>query len=192
MPRLNPAAIGLRVHSGWAMLVAVSGSMEAPVVLDRRRIVIADRAIRGSVQPFHEAKELGLAKAQGFLDRCAESSLGVARTEVRKAIVELRGYEVTRCGILLGSGRRAGLEATLRSHAAIHTAEGEFFRDVLRRAVEDCGLEVKGVREKELFAVCGVGELEMLRRLKAMGKALGAPWTQDEKFAALAGWMALK
>jgi hypothetical protein len=34
-----------------------------------------------------------------------------------------------------------------------------------------------------------VSELE--RRVQEMGKPLGPPWTQDQKYAALVAWMAL-
>src|ERR1700680_4913840 len=79
MPRLTRAAIGFRVHSGWAAVVAVAGSPLSPVVLDRRRIEIADRSIHGSVQPYHAAKELGMSKAESFLKRCSESSQALAQ-----------------------------------------------------------------------------------------------------------------
>jgi hypothetical protein len=74
-------------------------------------------------------------------------------------------------------------EATLASHPAIHTAEGEFFRSVVRCACEDCGLHCHGVKEKELEAhVASIADL---------GKLLGPPWQRDQKFAALAAWVVL-
>jgi hypothetical protein len=30
-----------------------------------------------------------------------------------------------------------------------------------------------------------------MRRVAALGRPLGAPWTQDEKFASLIAWLAL-
>lgn len=36
------AALGLRAHSGWAALVAAGGYGEAPIVMDRRRISLAE------------------------------------------------------------------------------------------------------------------------------------------------------
>jgi hypothetical protein len=93
-------------------------------------------------------------------------------------------HEVVRCGVLLGSGRPLPeLAAILASHALIHTAEGELFRDALVWAARECGLPVTGVREKGLNAAA-------LKRLDALGKALGPPWTQDQKYATLAALMA--
>lgn len=167
-----------------------------PIVLDRRRIDITDRAVHGSVQPYHAAKELGLAKAQSFLDSCADASRARAGDALRKAMDGLRDFKVTGCGILTGSGRpMTTLEATLASHAAIHTAEGEFFRNAIRHAADHWQLPCRGVREKELFKVAavdfGVSAEEVTRLLAKIGKELGPPWSQDEKYAALAGWLAL-
>ena len=33
---------------------------------------------------------------------------------------------------------------------------------------------------------------ELMRRVTALGGALGSPWSQDEKFATLAAWLALR
>jgi hypothetical protein len=107
-----------------------------------------------------------------------------------------RGHEVVGCGILLSSGRPAAtLAATLASHALIHTAEGELFRNALTHASEHCDLRVTGVRERELFAR-GVAELrvpvdELRHRVTEMGQPIGPPWRQGEKHAALVGWLVL-
>jgi len=54
---------------------------------------------------------------------------------------------------------------------------------------------VQGIREKELFGTAskalGIQETILKRRVAALGKALGPPWSQDEKFAALAAWLTL-
>ena len=99
-------------------------------------------------------------------------------------------------GILLASGRPLpGLAATLASHALIHTAEGELFREALAQASESAGLTVLGVREREAYergaAALRLASDKLRLRLSEMGRAVGAPWTQDEKLAALAAWLVL-
>jgi hypothetical protein len=88
------------------------------------------------------------------------------------------------------------LAEALASHTMLHTAEGQFYRDALRDASEHFGVAVMGVREKELFArateMLRMGESEIRRRIATMGKAIGPPWSQDEKLAAVAGWLVLK
>jgi hypothetical protein len=51
------------------------------------------------------------------------------------------------------------------------------------------------VKERELFergtAELGIPADALQQRLSEMGRAMGAPWRQDEKYAAMAGWLAL-
>jgi hypothetical protein len=192
------AAIGLRAHSGWAALVVVAGSADSPEVIARRRIEIADPKIHGSKQPFHAAEPLEFPDAKAHIERCQESTRKLAREALQAAMDGLRDKRVAviGCGIILGSGRALPvLEAILKSHALIHTAEGEFFRNALLEASSHCGIPVFGVKEKELFeraaATLARPSSELERRVQDMGKAIGPPWTQDQKYAALAAWMVL-
>jgi hypothetical protein len=89
-------------------MVAVSGSPTEPEVIDRRRIQIAPATIAGSVQPYHTARGLGIAKARKFLDRARMAACEIAVAELRKAMNDLRGRAVA-CGILMGSGKIPGL-----------------------------------------------------------------------------------
>ncbi len=195
---MNKAAIGLRAHSGWAALVALAGPTASPQVIARRRIEIADPGIRGSKQPFHAAEPLQFPDAKAFIARCSASTGRLAREALQAAMDGLRDRrsEPVGCGIILGSGRTLpGLEAILKSHAMIHTAEGEFFRAALVEACEHCGIPVLGIKEKELYEQAAahfhtpVSELQ--HRIQEMGKSVGPPWTEDQKYAALVAWMAL-
>jgi hypothetical protein len=58
------------------------------------------------------------------------------------------------------------------------------FRDVLMWAAKECGLPVIGVREKSLDAAS-------LQSIGSLGKLIGPPWTQDQKYATLAALMLL-
>ena len=135
-------ALGFRAHSGWAVAVAVAGSLDRPVVLDRRRIEIAGAGVPR--QPYHAAAELEPEKAEEFLRRCREKCAPVTTAAVG-ALME--GKAVVAAGILFAAGQALpDLPAILRSHALIHTAEGEFYREVLMRACEACSLPVMRVR----------------------------------------------
>ena len=39
---MKPAAIGVRVHSGWGAVVAVAGQNGAEEIIERRKVVIID------------------------------------------------------------------------------------------------------------------------------------------------------
>lgn len=195
---LKPVTIGCRAHSGWAVLVILAGPVSSPTILDRRRIVIADPAIPGSKQPYHTAEQLPFKQAERLVTRCTERSQALARQELRAAVDHARnsGHAVAGCGIVLASGRPLpDLAATLASHALIHTAEGEMFRNVIADASRELNVPVTGVKERELLAqasaVLGKSDKELQSYLQKLGRELGPPWTQDEKCATLAAWLAL-
>jgi len=192
------AALGFRAHSGWAALVVAAGPLEGPTVLDRRRIEITDPGIPGSKQPYHAAQRLSLPRAEQYLGRCIEKTKLLARGRVSAVVDEVRekGYAVVSAGILAASGRPlTTLEATLASHALIHTAEGELFRNALIEACEQLKLAVTKVSERELYARAetqlGLPFGELRRRVAELGRPLGPPWGQDQKHAALVAWLAL-
>jgi hypothetical protein len=190
------AALGLRAHSGWAALVALAGPPDAPRVVDRRRIEMAEGD--DARQPYHAAHGLPLAEAAALLERFAKRAVARATEGLAAVVDDLRreGYRPATAVILAASGRPLpDLKAVLASHALIHTADGEHFRDALARASDGQGLRVRRVREKELLAEAEAalrrpaGQLQAT--VAAWGKPLGAPWTQDQKLSTLGAWIAL-
>jgi hypothetical protein len=179
---MKPAAIGLSMHSGWGILVAVAGKPGAVQVIDRRRIEVIDSRAPGAKQPYHFAAELDPTAAEGHIAECAANSAGLAVQALRSAIESLgiRGYRVAAAAILLGSGRALpALPKILAAHPLIHTAEGEFFRDVVRQACRHLEIPATGFPQK---ALTSAGHPQ---------RPLGPPWTTDHKNAALAAAMLL-
>lgn len=198
MAQTKQAAIGFRVHSGWAAVVAVCLEKRAPVVLARRRVHLVETFTYEFRQPYHTAEKMLLEQAREFIARME----GEARRLAYRAIGELasrtqeQGVKLTRCGLLLASGRTLpGLDKVLASHALIHTADGELFREALLHASARFGLRDFRIKEKELLeraeAVLRLKRAELMRRVTELGRTFGAPWSQDEKFATLAAWLAL-
>ena len=81
------------------------------------------------------------------------------------------------------------LAAILRSHTALHAAEGELYRDVLLGAAQAGGLDVHAVPEDDAPAVAagvlGTTADQANRLVAELGKPLGPPWSKDQKIAAL-------
>jgi hypothetical protein len=195
---LKRAALGFRAHSGWAALVALTGTADAPAVILRRRLVIADPGISGSKQPFHAAEPMKFEDAESYIRRCTESTRSLAEAAVRVAVAELSGMGLRVAGscVLQGSGRPTGdLAKILSAHPLIHTAEGQFFRNAIKHACEAGGLKFSGVKERELVdhaaAVLRMRVAELERRATELGKGIGPPWTQDQKLSAIAAWLVL-
>ncbi len=193
---LEQAALGCRAHSGWAALVAIGGALHSPEVLDRRRIPLKQPGT--PKQPFHAAEGLPLDRAAKIIKRSTSEARLLARRGLREVARELRAkrFSLVGCGILMASGRPLpDLAATLASHALIHSAEGELFRSALIRAARSCTLPTTQIRERDLFesavAELRISSVKIQALLAEMGRALGPPWTQDEKFATLAAWIAL-
>jgi hypothetical protein len=162
-------------------------------LLDRRRIVTIDPRISGSKQPYHHVARQGVPDAEKYLASSAAVSERLARVAIEELVRELdgRGYRVTGCAVLLASGRPLPpLEKILAAHPLLHTAEGEFFRDTIRRACEGLKIPVTEIRERDLAeranaAFAGTAG-RVQRRIETLRKSIGPPWTKDHKSAALA------
>jgi len=132
-----------------------------------------------------------ISRMQAEARRLAYRAICDVQSELQK-----QGLKLTRCALLLASGRPLpALEKILASHALIHTADGELFRDALLHASKRCGLQEFTIKEKELLERAGqvfrTKPKELMRRVTELGRPLGSPWSQDEKFATLAAWLAL-
>jgi hypothetical protein len=195
---MKKAAVGFRVHSGWTALVAVSIEKGLPVVLSRQRVQLVETFSYRFRQPYHTGERMGPAEAGKFIEqvRAEAESLAYHSLHQVRADLETQGYSLDRGALLLASGRPLPeLEKILASHALIHTADGELFREAIRNASGRCGLQVISTRERELLERCSesfsLATKNILNRVTQLGKPFGAPWSQDEKFATLVAWLAL-
>src|SRR5215472_2538383 len=195
---MKNAAVGFRTHSGWAAMVAVSMEKGAPQVLARERVQLVEEFSYRFRQPYHTAEKMRIEEAREFVKRVEAEAERLAFRAISAAQSDLQkqGIQLTRCGVLLASGRRLPeFEKILASHALIHTADGELFREALSRAAKRCGVETVGIKEKEVLKsaqqALRVQPAALLSRVTELGKPFGSPWSQDEKFATLAAWLAL-
>jgi hypothetical protein len=193
IPNSGEAALGVRAHSGWAAYVVLGGDVQAPSILGRGVMRLCDPKIEGSKQPFHHAEPMSFRAAEEFIGRCRASSQALADRALDSIVLahgRLRG-----CCVLTASGRPLPpLRETLASHALIHAAEGEFYRDVVSSAAARREIPSERVREKELPESSErLPGNERTRRetLETFGKLVGSPWRQDEKLSAMAAWFAL-
>jgi hypothetical protein len=195
---VKQAALGFRVHSGWAAVVAVGLEKGVPSVLARERVHLVETFTYAFRQPYHTAKKMALVEGREFIAGVRREARRLAQGAIRRLQSEIppQGYKLARCGLLLASGRPLpGLEKVLASHALIHTADGELFREAILHASGRCGLGEFTMKEKELLdgaaQIFRLKPAEILRRVTELGRPFGAPWSQDEKFATIAAWLAL-
>jgi len=195
---MKSAAIGVRVHSGWGAVVAVAGSPASPAIIERSKITIIDPKSPGAMQPYHYAASRELAAAEKHIARSAADCNRLAVKALTELCAQLRdrGFAVTGAAILLSSAKPLpALDKILAAHPMIHTAEGEFFRQAFRHAFESLSIPVTGIRERDVEAhaqkTFGRAATEVQKWLNDAGRALGPPWTTDQKAAALAAAIVL-
>ena len=143
MAKSKQAAIGFRVHSGWAAAVAVCVDKGSPVVLARQRVHLVETFTYEFRQPYHTAEKMLAGQAREFIARMQAEARRLAYSAIQELAsrTQEQGVKLTRCELLLASGRPLpALEKILASHALIHTADGELFREALLHASARCGL----------------------------------------------------
>ncbi|MGQ0833493.1 MAG: hypothetical protein ACT4O5_01000 [Gammaproteobacteria bacterium] len=158
-------AMGISVHTGWGACVVVGGSLAKPEIVANELIEILGDSERFC---FHMAAEMKRAAAENWIARARRK----ATANARRALAPLVAKEVSVCAIVAKVGDAGDLDAVLASHPRIHTAEGCFYRDVLRDA---CTIPVRVVPPASLDT-------------SKVGKLAAAPWGRDQKLAALAAW----
>jgi hypothetical protein len=195
---MRQAALGFRVHSGWTALVAVSLEDGSPRVLLRQRPQLVKKFTYEFRQPYHSAEKISPAEGRSFISFMRAEARSLAFEAIRSAQTSLReeDCEVARCALLLASGRPLpALPRILASHALIHTADGELFREALLHASKRCGVETFTTKESGLVEMAsravGLPSEVLARRVADLGGELGPPWAQDEKYSALVAWVSL-
>ena len=195
---MKSAALGFRAHSGWTAVVALAVTKGLPSVLARQRLHLVETFTYEFRQPYHTAEKMPLEKALAFIARIEREAQRLARRAITELKESLRaqGYELNRCGLVLASGRTLPpLTQILASHALIHTADGELFRRAILHASARSGLVSASAKERDLLAETSrtlrLKSDELTRRIADLGRPLGPPWSQDEKFASLVAWLAL-
>jgi hypothetical protein len=180
------ARIGFRLHTGWAMLVAVAAEGEALRVLHRCRVELVAPG-RGRFA-YHEAAELPLSDAEKWIESVRRTAEDTARTAIQRAIANLN---VTAACITTGSASVPNdLAAVLRSHARIHAAEGALYAGAIASACRHFGIPLIAVRERDVWSRAsvnaGMTEADLKAGIEAVRKTLGPPWTADHKVATAA------
>ncbi len=195
---MKQAAVGFSVHSGWSAVVALCMAKDSPAVLHRDRIRLVEEFTYRFRQPYHTAGKMAFADAGEFISKVQTAAGNLAHRAIgaMQAQLEQRGYNLGRGALLVASGKALPvLQKILASHALVHTADGELFREALAEASRRLGMPLFRVREKDLLKQAALRfaktEAVLLQQAKELGRPLGSPWSRDEKFAALAAWLAL-
>jgi hypothetical protein len=193
------AAIGFTAHAGWAAMVVLGGTTAAPKLLDRSRVTLIDDRDPEAKQPYHAVEFLCIEEATGRLDgylsvatRMARESIDAESEKLRKRRIALKSV-----GILESSSRKhIALSSILSSHALIHAAEGDHYRNALSAAAQQLRLEVCRLPARALnehaMTCLRLPLKRLLDTVNGLGREVGPPWGADQKKAALLAWTLLK
>jgi hypothetical protein len=191
----TPAALGLRVKSGWAMAALVSGSASSPSLLRCQAVLLSDPAEPRSKQPYHAALDLPDKKAALLVRKLCK----VVGDAAKRSVAELLRHATAANHVVRAAGLIVGSvvdPASLHNeHIRAHALEGQLFRAVLEEAFYAQGIACEVLVEKNAYATASTvlrkGPAEAKRMVASLGNSREGSWRAEEKLAALGGWFAL-
>jgi hypothetical protein len=189
------AVLGFRPHTYWTAAVALAGEPDAPRVIERRKIVFAAGQERFV---YHQVAEMDAPAAAARIAKVRSATVASAARGIAEltAAVGEAGLTVGLAVVPTGRARTPpSLADIVKSHTAIHAAEGDFYRDVVAQACGGLGLDVSRLGERDLLLEASrslkVHAITLESRLKMMGHILGPPWSEDQRLATLAAWVGI-
>jgi hypothetical protein len=194
MIKLQTAALGFRVKSGWATAVLLTGPARSPQLCDIRRVDLSDPRFPETRQPYHAAKgKLQTDAAEiklrtRVVRRIAQRSITALLAKNRQ-----NGYRIRRAGVVVGS--QINPASIANPHIRAHAFEGQLFRSVLEESLQAHGVHTEVVIERDAYAKAAVelkrSDENVRRVIQNLGRDTEAPWRAEQKLAALAAWLAL-
>ena len=188
-------AIGLRVKTGRATAVVMTGPASAPRVLSRKSLQLWDPAVPESHQPWHAEFELPAEESALIVPKALEAVERVALSALRALVGEVQTGQGAKLGISLVAGSATDPESIRNPHMRAHAREGQLFPHALAAAARTMRIPAVTMVESEVFASAAAKLGKSPGAIKAavaeMGRAVGKPWSAEEKCAAAAAWITL-
>jgi hypothetical protein len=159
-------------------MCAVTSGPPPTIVLERRLELCPPALPR---QAYHAIVHDGvdLKAGERLISKVAEASVKSARAAMR------RTKDLVAIAVVAEPRDLPALERILKSHALLHSAEGDMYREVVVDAAEREGIPALHFASSELRAQ---PQDELMR---AFGAMVGTPWQQEHKDAARAALRAL-
>jgi len=186
------AALGFKLHTGWAAVVAVANAPGNIRILLRRRLELLPAGKTLPRFAYHAAAELPERDAFELLERVTAACRVTTQAALQQLLTELHSQHISvaAAGIPTGSTKLPeSLASILRSHTLIHTAEGRLFQQAVVAACEGQGLNVICPTERAMWSTLGS---DVREKLDGLRKTVGSPWGADQKTATAAALMALR
>ncbi len=188
------AAVGIALHNGWAIAVSVTAQSDGPVVVDRRRLELADPELPS--QPYHhEALELELREGEALVSEVRRAVSERARRALADLRSDLEIFDLAALALREPRPLPATLAEVLASRKALYIADSEIYRDAVHDAASELGIMVLSYAKAEEFEFAGQAvdsnANDVAKLVRSWRAALGPPWQKDHQAAAVAAMGAL-
>jgi len=179
--------LGFRVKTGWAAAVLIANS--PPTVVDSRVIELADPGVPDSRQPYHA--DFGTAQTDtAKVTRLVRGIERFSGRSVAALLADYREHRVRYAGVVVSS--LTDPASIANQHMRAHASEGRLFRTVLVAALEQCGVTVRVVLERDVYELLGKvlrrSPTEAKHKVAALGERVGR-LRAEQKVAAAAAWL---
>lgn len=192
--KLQRAALGFRVKSGWAAAVLLTGPARSPHLCDVRRIDLSDLRFPETRQPYHAAMGK-LETNTAEINWRVRVVRGVAQQSIATLVAGYRekGYTIARAALVVGS--QIHPMSIANPHIRAHALEGRLFRSMLEEALQAQRIRTEVFIERDAYAQAAMKLKESNENVRHviqnLGRAAQGPWRAEQKLAALAAWLAL-
>jgi hypothetical protein len=192
--KVETAAAGFRVKSGWAAAVLVTGPIGSPALRDNRVIDLSDPRLPETRQPYHasfgqletDAKKIN--RRTDIVHRITKQSITDILSDYRR-----KGYSITRASLVIGS--QLDPASIANPHIRAHALEGQLFRSTLEQALNAHGIRTFILMERDAYAKAGThlkkSYDDVRRTIQNIGRFTDGPWRAEQKLAGLAAWFSL-
>jgi hypothetical protein len=177
------AVVGLRVKTGKALAVAVTGTRAAPHALIRQEVQLADPDVPDTAYPFH----LELEGQPDAATAAAQQARQIGSIALQRLFVTIEQQQRLKAVVVVVNSHTPP-ERISSPHMRAHSREGWLFREICEHASERHGIEPLTLSSAEIPST----EHATKQALAALGAEFGKPWTADWKLAATAAWLQLR
>src|SRR5258708_21205669 len=134
MKESNLVAIGLRAKTARAIAVVLGGASDAPLVLKKFEMKLADPKVPATAQPYHEVMDLPWEESEKAVRKSARPIEAIARKALAQLIKELQSAGMKVSGVGIVGALDKDLARIGNFHIRAHAAEGVLVCRVLALA----------------------------------------------------------
>ena len=188
-------ALGLRVKSGWAAVVLLTGPIGSPALRDNRVIDLSDPGVPETRQPYHAA--FGQLETDAKkTNRRTDIVQRVTKQSVTRLLADYRrkDYSIMCASLVVGS--QIDPATIANPHIRAHALEGQLFRAALEKVLNAHGIRTAILLERDVYAIAGAqlkkSGADLRQTIQHLGRSSDGPWRAEQKLAALGAWVSLQ